>query len=113
VTKADDGVAPAARGATHIGTPAGTGASVGIAELTHDLVRGQLSDYLGDTLGEAARRRVDSHLAVCPPCVAFLDSLRVTVRALGQLPARKAPTGAIARIVEQARREHSDSGADA
>jgi len=113
VTKADEGVAPAARGATHIGSLASTGASVGVAELTHDLVRGQLTDYLGDNLGEVARRRVESHLAVCPPCVAFLDTMRVTVRALGQLPAPKAPAGARSRIVEQARREHDASGADA
>jgi hypothetical protein len=113
VTKADEGVAPSTRGAAHIGTPASTGASVGVAELTHELVRGQLSEYLDDTLGEAARHRVDGHLAGCPPCAAFLDTLRVTVRALGQLPAPKAPAGARARIVDQARREHGAPLADA
>jgi len=113
VTQADEGVAPAARSATHIGTPASTGASVGVAELTHDLVRGQFSDYLSGALGEVARRRVDGHLAVCPPCAAFLDTLRVTVRALGQLPASKAPTGARARILEQARQDHGAPRADA
>ena len=113
VTKADEGVAPSTRGAAHIGTPASTGASVGVAELRHEHVREHLSDYLDDTLGEASRRRIDGHLAGCPSCAAHLDAMRVTVRALGQLPAPKAPTGARARIVEQARREHRARLADA
>ena len=111
MTKADEGVAPSARGAAHIGTP--TGSSVGVAELTHELVRSQLSDYLDDTLGESARRRIDGHLAGCPPCAAYLDTMRVTIRALGQLPAPKPPSGASARIIKQARREHDASRADA
>jgi hypothetical protein len=102
VTKADEGVTPSSRGAAHVAT-AGT---TGVAELTHDLVRGQLSDYLDDTIGETARRRVDGHLSTCQSCTAYLNTLRATVDALGQLPAPKAPTGARARIVEQARREH-------
>jgi len=36
VTKADEGVAPSYRGATHIGNPASS-AAVGVAELTHEL----------------------------------------------------------------------------
>jgi hypothetical protein len=107
VTKADEGVAPSARGAAHIGTPASTSASVGVAELTHELVREQLSDYLDDALGESTRHRIDRHLAGCPPCAVYLDTLRVTVRGLHQLPASKAPRGAAARIVEQARREQA------
>jgi anti-sigma factor RsiW len=113
VTKADEGVAQSARGAVHLGTPTSTSASVGVAELTHELVREQLSDYLDDALGESTRRRIDGHLAGCPPCVAYLGTLRVTVRGLQQLPAAKAPRGAAARIVEQARREHGAPRADA
>jgi anti-sigma factor RsiW len=102
VTKADEGVTPSSRGAAH---PASAG-STGVAELTHDLVRGQLSDYLDDTIGAADRRRVDGHLSICQSCSAYLNTLRATVGALSQLPAPKAPSGARARIVEQARREH-------
>jgi len=104
VTKADEGVAPSFRGATHIGNP-GSSAAVGVAELTHELVRGQLSEYLDGTLGESDRRRLDGHLAACPPCTAYLNTLRATIRAVGKLPAPKAPRGAHGRIVEQARRE--------
>ena len=107
MTKADEGVAPTPRGAPQLGSPTSTSASVGVAELTHELVRQQLSDYLDDALGESMRRRIDRHLAGCPACAVYLDALRVTVRGVQQLPAAKAPRGAAARIVEQARREQA------
>jgi hypothetical protein len=113
VTKADEGVAPTPRGTAHLGTPVSTSASVGVAEVTHELVREQLSEYLDGSLGESERRRIDGHLAGCPPCVAYLDTLRVTVRGVQQLPPAKAPRGVAARIVEQARREHNAPRADA
>jgi anti-sigma factor RsiW len=104
VTKADEGVAPSFPGATHIGNP-GSSAAVGIAELTHELVRGQLSEYLDGTLPEKDRRRVEGHLAACSPCTAYLNTLRATVRALGKLKPPRAPQSVRSRIVEQARRE--------
>jgi hypothetical protein len=117
VTKADEGVAPTARGAAQIvspGTSSGSSSSgVGVAELTHEVVRALLSEYLDDTLLESDRRRIDGHLAGCSPCVAYLNTLRTTVRTLGQLPAPKAPSGTRARILEQARREGDDNAADA
>jgi len=106
VTKADEGVAPTPGGATHLGIQ--TSATTGVAELTHQVVRDQLSEYLDGGLGEAARRRIDGHLATCPPCAVYLDTLRVTVRGVQQLPAVKAPRGTAARIVEQARREQAE-----
>jgi hypothetical protein len=108
VTKADEGVAPPFRGASQIVTPnssANGAAGIGIAEVTHELVRGQLSEYLDDALPVNDRRRIDGHLAACEPCTAYLNTLRATVRALELLPAPKAPSGIRARIVEQARRE--------
>ncbi|MCC7367791.1 MAG: zf-HC2 domain-containing protein [Chloroflexi bacterium] len=103
MTRADEGVAPVSRGATQPSTQA----SVGVADLTHDLVRGQLSEYLDDSLSETVRHRIDRHLATCQPCAAYLESFRATVRAVSQLPAPKAPAGARARILEQARREQA------
>lgn len=105
VTKADEGVAPSVRGATQIVTHGSPSGAVDVPELTHDEIRGQLSDYLDATLSESERRRVESHLATCQPCSRNRDSLRATVKGLGQLPAPKAPAGAGARILEQARRE--------
>jgi hypothetical protein len=113
VTKADEGVAPTPRGTAQLGSPASASAGVGVAELTHELVRGQLSEYLDDGLGESARRRIDGHLATCPPCAAYLATLRTTVRGVQKLPAAKAPRGATARIIDQARREHNQPGPDA
>jgi hypothetical protein len=104
VTKADEGVAPTSRGTAHIVTPGSSG-GVGTAELTHELVRGQLSEYLDGSLGESDRRRVEGHLASCPPCTAYLDTFRVTVRGLGKLTPPKAPARAYKQILEQARRE--------
>src|SRR3954466_12536183 len=64
VTKADEGVAPSRRSATHIGNH-GSSAAVSVAELTHELMRGQLSEYLDGTLGESDRRRLEHHLSAC------------------------------------------------
>jgi hypothetical protein len=38
-----------------------------------------LSDYLNLDLPPAACQEVESHLAGCPPCIEFADSLRRTV----------------------------------
>ena len=104
VTKADEGVAPHVRCATHAATPGSSG-SVAVAELTHDLVRGQLSEYLDGTLGESDRRRLDGHLAGCPLCTAYANTLRATVDGLSKLPPQKAPARALRKAIEQARRE--------
>jgi len=40
----------------------------------------KLSEYLDGELTEATCAGVDEHLEDCPPCVAFLESLRRTVR---------------------------------
>jgi hypothetical protein len=38
-----------------------------------------LSDYLNLDLPPAACQEIESHLAGCPPCIEFADSLRRTV----------------------------------
>ena len=113
VTKADEGVAPGSRVTVQLGTSSSTTASVGVAELTHADVRAQLSDYLDDALGEAARHRIDKHLAACSSCRAFLESLRLTVKASASLPPAKAPERAKASILDLARREQDASPVDA
>jgi RNA polymerase sigma-70 factor (ECF subfamily) len=46
-----------------------------------------LSDYLDLELPPAACDQIESHLADCPPCIEFLDSLRKTVQLCrGRLP---------------------------
>ena len=46
-----------------------------------------ITDYLEGTLGEHDRRRFEAHLAVCPYCVNYLEQMRRTIDALGELPA--------------------------
>jgi hypothetical protein len=44
-----------------------------------------VTEYLEDCLAEDARARFELHLGVCPGCVDYLDQMRATIRATGQL----------------------------
>ncbi|MFL5821330.1 MAG: anti-sigma factor family protein [Solirubrobacteraceae bacterium] len=46
-----------------------------------------ITDYLEDTLAQDDRRRFEAHLAVCPWCVNYLEQMRQTIDALGELRA--------------------------
>ena len=46
-----------------------------------------VTDYLDDQLDQGQRARFDEHLEECPPCVLSLHEMRMTVEALGRLPA--------------------------
>jgi anti-sigma factor RsiW len=54
-----------------------------VPQLTCREVADFLMAYEDGELSEAARREFDAHLAVCPDCVAYLESYRATV-ALGR-----------------------------
>jgi anti-sigma factor RsiW len=54
-----------------------------------------LTDYLEDRLDAGERERFEAHLAICAGCSAYLDQMRVTVRAAGGLP--EAPLSAEVR----------------
>ncbi len=49
-----------------------------------------VTDYLEGALSRRDRRRLEKHLAACDGCTAYLESVRVTVRTLGELPAEPA-----------------------
>ena len=49
-----------------------------------------LSDYVDRDLEAALRRRIESHVRGCKPCVAFISTLRKTVGVL-RLQGRAAP----------------------
>ena len=51
----------------------------------------RLSEYLDGELDEAACAEIESHMADCEPCVAFLRSLRHTVAQIGSLPQPRLP----------------------
>jgi anti-sigma factor RsiW len=44
-----------------------------------------ISAYLDGTLPASDRRRFDEHLEECPYCVNYLDQMRETIAALGDL----------------------------
>jgi anti-sigma factor RsiW len=73
------------------GRSGGRAVSVEIAELTHDDIRGQLSDYVEDALDPGQAARVAAHVRQCAACAAYLATLRATIDLLGALPTKTAP----------------------
>jgi anti-sigma factor RsiW len=46
-----------------------------------------VTDYLADQLDQGQRARFDEHLEECQPCVIYLQEMRMTIDALGRIPA--------------------------
>jgi anti-sigma factor RsiW len=44
-----------------------------------------VSDYLEDRLPANAKRRLEEHLGECPYCAEYIDQMRQTIAALGEL----------------------------
>jgi anti-sigma factor RsiW len=44
-----------------------------------------VSDYLEGRLPAGDKRRLEEHLRECPYCVAYIDQMRQTIAALGEL----------------------------
>lgn len=57
-----------------------------------------VSDYLDGDLDAGTRRRIEEHLALCPPCRVYVEQVRGTVRALGHLPPDELSEEAVAEI---------------
>lgn len=51
----------------------------------------RLSEYLDSELDVALCEKFDGHMGDCPPCQAFLKSLRATVDLIGTTPPGKLP----------------------
>lgn len=45
-----------------------------------------VTDYQEGVLPERVERAISAHLALCQPCVDYLDQMRATASALGSLP---------------------------
>jgi anti-sigma factor (TIGR02949 family) len=45
-----------------------------------------VTDYLEGAMPEDERRRFEHHLSYCPGCVTYVDQIRETVRATGEVP---------------------------
>ena len=59
-----------------------------------------ITDYLEGTMQEAERRRFDAHLEACPHCVNYLEQMRQTIAALGELSEEPIGPGAREALLE-------------
>ena len=101
MTQADGGMEPV----THVGRPVTATGSVRVADVAHGVVRARMSEYTANAVGTAQRQRIDTHVAVCRDCAAYLATLRETVELVGALPPKRAPTGARESIMRRAREQ--------
>ena len=65
-----------------------------------------VSDYLDGNLDPQIERRVAAHLALCPPCVTYVEQVRETVSALGRLPSDALPQSAVSELEAAFREFH-------
>ena len=43
-----------------------------------------VTDYLDGALSDVDHRRFEEHLAICEPCVAYVEQIRLTIAATGR-----------------------------
>ena len=70
-----------------------------VAELGHDEVHGQLSDFLAGALDETQAARVAGHLHNCASCASDLTTLQRTIDLLHDLPGHLAPDSLRRRLL--------------
>ena len=44
-----------------------------------------VTEYLEESLSPSVRAQFEEHLAVCPGCATYLEQMRQTIRAMGEL----------------------------
>jgi len=64
----------------------------------------RLSEYLDGELDPEICTGIDDHMADCPPCQAFLQSLRRTVDLTRDLPDQEIPDDMVRELVEAYRK---------
>ncbi len=62
-----------------------------------------VTDYLEGVLPEETRARFDLHIAVCPPCLLYLNQIRETAASLGTLREEHITTDARATLLAEFR----------
>jgi anti-sigma factor RsiW len=50
-----------------------------------------ITEYLEGTLPAGDRGRFEAHLALCEPCVVYLDQMRTTIAVAGRIPHDELP----------------------
>ena len=68
-------------------------------------VRELSSDYVDGDLGDEAAKRVKSHLDMCGPCKAFMNTMRATVEILRSATRHKAPSSLRERLRDAVQKE--------
>lgn len=58
-----------------------------------------MSAYVDGMLTRADQERLERHLADCPLCTRYLEQLRATVEALGQVSAPEVPEAVVDELV--------------
>ncbi len=71
-------------------------------------VRRLSSDYLEEDLPAAKQSIIQSHIANCGPCRAFIDTLASTIGILSKLPQVAAPAYFKQSILERTREENKN-----
>jgi anti-sigma factor RsiW len=50
-----------------------------------------LIDFVSDELPDDHRQLIEQHLEMCPPCVTYIETYRLTIQLTRQLPPRPIP----------------------
>jgi anti-sigma factor RsiW len=58
-----------------------------------------VTEYLEDVMTPADRRRFDEHISRCDDCSVYLDQMRRTISALGELPPERLPDEAREKLL--------------
>ena len=61
------------------------------------------SDYLDGELEPSLRQKIRAHLAECPACAAFVNTLKATIDILRGAPPQPIPSGYKSRILQRIR----------
>ncbi len=61
------------------------------------------SDYLDGELEPSLRQKIRAHLAECPACAAFVNTLKATIDILRAAAPRPAPAGYKSRLLQRIR----------
>jgi anti-sigma factor RsiW len=74
----------------------------------HDLTCKELvelvTDYLEEALSATDRQRFEAHLASCPFCRLYVEQMRQTIHAMGELPDEPIAPGALEVLLAHFRR---------
>jgi len=69
-------------------------------ELTCKELTELITDYLEERLSQTDRVRFEQHLSVCTGCTAYVDQMRVTIKAMGSKPPLKIPSSIEKSLLE-------------